>query len=178
MILSSRRAVLACFLAASALLSSGCRRGTSNLAPVSGEVFVQGQPAAGATVIFYPAAMLQADSMPAGPAGGQGASEAGLPSTVAASPRLRSQAGPPHWQFPSATVGADGSFQLTTVSAGDGAPPGEYQVSVIWSDTYREEGDLVSGPDRLGGRYADPAASGLKATVGPGKNQLPRFDLE
>jgi hypothetical protein len=78
---------------------------------------------------------------------------------------------------PTATVEADGSFRLTTVSAYDGAPPGDYAVTVTWSDSYREDGETLNGPERLEWRYANPATSGLKATIKPGNNQLPRFDL-
>jgi hypothetical protein len=33
---------------------------------------------------------------------------------------------------PFGTAGADGSFGLTTSRPGDGAPAGEYRVTVIW----------------------------------------------
>src|SRR5262245_41467474 len=44
---------------------------------------------------------------------------------------------------------ADGSFKLTTFEADDGAPAGEYQVSVVWlADVGGED-----PPDQLKGRY-------------------------
>jgi len=79
--------------------------------------------------------------------------------------------------FPSAVVQPDGSFRVTTFSAYDGAPPGDYGVAVTWSDEVRSDGDALSTPDRLQGRYADPATSGLKAMIKPGKNELKRFEL-
>src|SRR5262249_26197607 len=33
---------------------------------------------------------------------------------------------------PSAEVDADGSFRLTSFRSGDGAPEGQYRVSVVW----------------------------------------------
>ena len=104
-------------------------------------MFVQGQPAAGAAVTFYPLSPTK--------------------------PR----------QIPTAVVGPDGSFRLTTVSAYDGAPPGDYAVCITWSDSRRVDGETLNGPDRLRWRYANPAYSTLKATVQPGKSPPPRFDL-
>ncbi len=141
-------------LAVLAFLPLGCGRRTSHLVPVSGEVFVQGQPASGATVIFYP-----------------------LNVQEPASPSNDGRTRPAVKQFPSATVGADGSFRLTTTSANDGAPPGEYGVAIVWNESYRDEGELVNGSDKLSGRYANPQWSGLKAVIQPGQSKLPRFDL-
>ena len=69
---------------------------------------------------------------------------------------------------PIGEVQADGSFSLTTYKSDDGAPAGEYAVTVIWLEK-------PSGPrlgekrglakDRLEGRYSDPATPKLKATV-------------
>ena len=67
------------------LSSPGCGGAGSKTVPFVGQLFVQGQPAVGAAVTFYP-----------------------LSSTK---PR----------QIPTAVVGPDGSFRLTTVSAYDGA---------------------------------------------------------
>lgn len=71
---------------------------------------------------------------------------------------------------PRAEVEADGSFALSTYGEKDGAPAGDYNVSISWPD--RE-----SGSDRLQGRYANAAAPKLKATVKEGPNELPAFDL-
>jgi hypothetical protein len=131
-----------CFLCVLFLAPMGCRKSTGiPVYPVRGEVFVAGQPAIGAEVMFHP---LGAD---------------------------------PTRRFASATVQADGSFQLTTIKANDGAPPGEYAISITWCDEYRDEGERRTGPDRLQWRFYDPATSGLKFTVATGNNAVPRFDL-
>jgi hypothetical protein len=77
-----------------------------------------------------------------------------------------------------ATVEVDGSFELSTYAENDGAAAGDYFVTVNWSDEQKIDGELVSGPDRLGGRYNKPDASGLKATITEGDNDVPRFDLK
>lgn len=123
------------------LLALGCGGKRSAMVPFAGQVFVQGQPAVGAAVTFYPL-------MPT---------------------KQR--------QIPTAVVGPDGSFRLTTISAYDGAPPGDYAVCVTWSDSRREDGETLIGPDRLRQRYAYPAYSTLRATVQPAKGPPARFDL-
>ncbi len=89
---------------------------------------------------------------------------------------VNAEAGKPK-RIPTAVVEKDGSFHLTTLSANDGAPPGEYVVTITWCDSYRDDGDTVTGPDRLQGRYANPQYPALRATIQPGKNELKRFDL-
>lgn len=71
-----------------------------------------------------------------------------------------------------AVTGADGRFRLTTYQAGDGAPAGEYAVTVVWPDAslpLDECADPVTH-DRLAGRYADPLRTNLRATVHPQAN--------
>ena len=74
---------------------------------------------------------------------------------------------------PSGQVDSTGKFTLTTHAAGDGAPAGEYEVTVeLW----------VSKNDRpavnqLPARYQRTRSSGLHATVAVGENQLPAFKL-
>jgi hypothetical protein len=59
-------------------------------------------------------------------------------------------------------VEADGSFALTTYHAFDGAPPGNYAVTVVW----RESGPAGrSGPNRLPEKYAKADTSGLRVEV-------------
>jgi len=70
---------------------------------------------------------------------------------------------------PRAEVQEDGSFAISTYGAEDGAPLGEYIVTVTWED--RELGD------KLGGRYSDSTRSTLRATVKEGANELPPFKL-
>jgi hypothetical protein len=71
---------------------------------------------------------------------------------------------------PRGKVGADGSFALTTHTAGDGAPPGEYRVTVeLWLAGARPDEPPVN---RLPEKYAKPESSGLTATVTTGPNEL------
>jgi hypothetical protein len=59
---------------------------------------------------------------------------------------------------------ADGSFTLTTYRANDGAPAGDYTVTVVWRRPFYDPAGRV-GPNLLPEKYAKPDTSGLKATV-------------
>jgi hypothetical protein len=87
----------------------------------------------------------------------------------------------PKAEKPSAIVDENGSFQLATRQPGDGAPAGEYFVSITWIERRkidtRKEDDTQQFVDKLGGRYADPKASKLKVKISEGPNDLPPFKL-
>jgi hypothetical protein len=79
---------------------------------------------------------------------------------------------------PLATAGPDGTFRMTTYSTGDGAPAGEYTVTVVWPAPVDTSVDEPAGaPDQLRGRYGDPRRSILRVVVKEGDNQLPPFEL-
>lgn len=70
----------------------------------------------------------------------------------------------------------DGTFALTTYSAGDGAPEGEYVVTVFWQNEAMPL-DECNCPDplahdRLFGLYADATTSELRATIRAGTNDV------
>lgn len=75
---------------------------------------------------------------------------------------------------PFARVGEDGSFHATTYVSNDGAPAGEYTVTVVWPQNPNARGP---SPDRLQNRYSSPTDSKLTATVTEGENKLPPWDL-
>ncbi len=80
--------------------------------------------------------------------------------------------------MPSATVGADGTFELTSYKPGDGAPPGEYEVSISWAEkTSGTSSDPEFGPEKLPAKYQDEKQSGLKVIVGDSSIELPPFQL-
>jgi hypothetical protein len=112
--------------------------------PVEGKVLWRGKPAAGARVIFHP---------------------------VSATPNQLQ---------PSAKIEEDGSFHLKTYVPGgrgdlaDGAPSGEYRVTIDWFDDLSKRNPT----DKWGGRYADPKRSALQVTVKQGENVLPPFELK
>ena len=78
----------------------------------------------------------------------------------------------------------DGTFTLTTGSK-EGAPAGEYVVTIIWPQTVGpplREGEIAAKQpdteDRLHGAYANAKTSVLKAVVKEGANQLDPFPLK
>ncbi|MFO0928586.1 MAG: hypothetical protein U0736_16450 [Gemmataceae bacterium] len=82
--------------------------------------------------------------------------------------------GAAHGLRPVATTQADGSFRLTTYVAGDGAPPGEYAVTLIWPDESLPIDECVElVHDRLKGRYSDPATTPLRITIRPEPTFVP-----
>lgn len=84
---------------------------------------------------------------------------------------------------PHAVAGADGSFVLSTYKPDDGAPVGDYQVSVLWrvnpdGTPVPPHDDESQVPDRLKDRYSDPTKSGLTAKVVAGENTLTPYNLK
>lgn len=75
---------------------------------------------------------------------------------------------------PVAMTRPDGSFRLTTFRRDDGAPAGEYVVTVIWHDPSAPVDECEcqdpTEHDRLCGLYADPEVSPLRATIRRGKD--------
>lgn len=63
-------------------------------------------------------------------------------------------------------VEGDGSFKLSTYTAFDGAPVGEYKIGVVW----REGGK--AGPSLIPARYNTADKSGLTATIREGTNEM------
>jgi hypothetical protein len=80
--------------------------------------------------------------------------------------------------YPSARTGPDGTFRLGTFGTDDGAPEGEYVVTVEWHDRAKPEKDVLAqgetdrGPDKLRGAFADRNKSPLRATVAAGRELI------
>ncbi len=66
---------------------------------------------------------------------------------------------------PTASVKPDGSFVVTTYQAGDGAPPGDYVVTVQW---YKIDKDGNVGPNVIPVEYGNPKTSPIKVTINAG----------
>ncbi|MDG3007466.1 hypothetical protein [Paludisphaera mucosa] len=112
--------------------------------PVKGKVTFEGEPAAGAFVVFNP-------------------KTAPKPGQQAFTPR--------------ATVQADGTFALTSATEGDGAPAGEYAVTVQWLKPVKQGADLVAGPNVIPKAYATAETTPLKTTVRQSDNALEPFAI-
>lgn len=74
---------------------------------------------------------------------------------------------------PWAVVREDGSYTLTTYEAGDGAPAGEYAVTIRWPPDVSQP----SLADRLGGAFSRAERSRWNATISPGENELPPIEI-
>jgi hypothetical protein len=75
-----------------------------------------------------------------------------------------------------ALVEADGSFVLSSYAANDGAPAGDYIVTVAWPDPFLDAHGKP-GPNRLPEVYSRPETSSLRAQVKTGPNEL-NFNLK
>jgi hypothetical protein len=73
---------------------------------------------------------------------------------------------------PRASVAADGSFALTTFDRNDGAPAGDYVLTVLWYRPVKQGGDWIGGPNVLPKKYASPRTSEVSVTVAAADNRL------
>jgi len=87
---------------------------------------------------------------------------------------------------PRGIVGSDGFVPLTTVTPGDGAPPGSYKVTVQWPRgaehlTPQQLMDAAFGgdtlPDRFEGKYAHASLTPFTVTVNRGTTEIQTVTL-
>jgi hypothetical protein len=88
----------------------------------------------------------------------------------------------PEQGMPRAVVEDDGSFALGTFAAKDGAPTGDYAVSITWkrvsAKTPGRKGPARKVLTHFPGRYENPKTSGLVVHIEEGPNELRPFDLK
>lgn len=76
---------------------------------------------------------------------------------------------------PRGKVGPDGTYKLTTYDTDDGAPAGEYRVTVeLWLAGRGDE----APSNRLRPNLAKPESSGLMASVSSGANEIKTIELK
>lgn len=79
---------------------------------------------------------------------------------------------------PYGIVDAEGMFRICTYRENDGAPPGEYAITIVWPTVTVDGGEEVFGPDRLNGRYGNPLSPVTMFTVLETSNLIPSIDLK
>ena len=71
---------------------------------------------------------------------------------------------------------ASGNFDLTTLQQGDGAPAGEYRVTIeLRAKRLAGEEHVRDGPHLLPEKYARPSTTPFRASVKPEANAIPKF---
>jgi len=82
---------------------------------------------------------------------------------------------------PNGRVEANGNLILTTYERGDGAPAGQYKITVKWRVSARKSDDPETAEenavDPLNGRFGDVQSTELMWQVKEGTNQLPPLEL-
>ncbi len=122
-----------------------------DLYPVTGQILFEGRPASNATVILH-------------------RTEVAPPTETESDEEVASL-------NPRGTCDRAGNFQLHTYAAGDGAPAGDFIVTVSWQDP-ENRGREENYPELLPKRYLLPQSSGLKAHIDSGETVLPPFVLK
>jgi hypothetical protein len=107
-----------------------------------------------------------------------GEGKARVPATgamVVLTPQGSTKEGDPH---PYARVGEDGKFVVSTYGTGDGAPTGEYVITIHWADRPPRPRDLKNQVDKLKGQYGDPQKVEIAYSVEKRKdNVVPPIEL-
>ena len=73
-----------------------------------------------------------------------------------------------------APTDANGEFRLSTFGSHDGAPPGEYAVTLAWHERPFDEN---IGEDRWKGKFGNPAQPVRRVTVTAGDNVLAPIEV-
>ncbi|MEY3174717.1 MAG: hypothetical protein RLZZ436_2631 [Planctomycetota bacterium] len=78
---------------------------------------------------------------------------------------------------PRARTKADGTFDVWTWQQGDGAPAGNYKVTLVHHEVAISKGAVVAKPNDLPPKYERHQTSDIRVTIVPGENQIPAFSL-
>lgn len=130
--------------------AAGCGGSSGSLVPATGKVSVDGSPASGAVVLFYPVGSAQMD-VASGQAGSDG--------VYKLTSNLKEGIAP-------------GTYQVT-VTWPDPAVKAKPGSNKMMMST-----DIETPPDLLNGRYAAKDKSGLKTEITSSTKQIPPFDLK
>lgn len=84
----------------------------------------------------------------------------------------------PSFPRPRATVNDDGTFTVGTYAREDGAPPGEYKVTVQWFTKIDPADEDRLPVNLLPPRYAKAETSDVTIEIREGENQLPAIKLK
>jgi len=80
---------------------------------------------------------------------------------------------------PSATTNKEGKFKINGYGTGDGAPAGEYVVTVSWFKLIDAPSGLVPGPNVIPAQYSNPKTSPVKVEVQKGKaTEIPTIEIQ
>ncbi len=77
-----------------------------------------------------------------------------------------------------ATSDASGNFSLSTYDALDGAPEGEYRVTVTCYKPIGSGSSLEPGPNILPNKYARPDSTDIRIRVAKGENASQKIDIK
>ena len=84
----------------------------------------------------------------------------------------------PEVERPSATTEPDGTFRLTTRTAYDGGPAGEYIVTLLYEPVTSPLSRPKGPPPNIDGQYLSVTSSPLRARIEPKPaNEIPAFRI-
>jgi hypothetical protein len=78
---------------------------------------------------------------------------------------------------PRATVDRTGAFKLSTFAAGDGAPEGDYVLTVFWYKPIQNGPDVSPGPNVIPVKYTKPETTNIEIKIAAGQNDLSTIQL-
>lgn len=78
---------------------------------------------------------------------------------------------------PRATVDQSGAFKISTFAPGDGAPEGDYVVTVFWYKPIKNGPDVSPGPNVIPVKYTKPESTDIVVKIAAGQNDIPAIQL-
>jgi hypothetical protein len=78
---------------------------------------------------------------------------------------------------PHAQAAADGSFTLTSYESNDGAPAGDYTLTVELRSLVNHGGDVTAGPNILPAKYGRVETSPIAIQIAEETNTLPDIQI-